>query len=150
MHQKENKRRQFWFCCHMLSGNCQAGPYLEQWMPASNLFSLYSWAIPISKTKIVVFYSLNVEISCNRMNRMFPKMLSGKNPSTETYPLAKTSTHNIHRFLLLKILTRPLSTLVVSITIRVDCCSHTIYQKSEHVFGNGPWAATYLFSISDR
>ena len=20
----ENKRRQFWFCCHMLSGNCQA------------------------------------------------------------------------------------------------------------------------------
>ena len=22
----ENKRRQFWLCCHMLSGNCQAGP----------------------------------------------------------------------------------------------------------------------------
>ena len=25
----ENKRQQFWFCCHMLSGNCQARPYLE-------------------------------------------------------------------------------------------------------------------------
>ena len=25
----ENKRQQFWFCCHMLSGYCQAGPYLE-------------------------------------------------------------------------------------------------------------------------
>ena len=24
--QLENKRRQFWFCCHMLSCNCQAGP----------------------------------------------------------------------------------------------------------------------------
>ena len=24
-----HKRRQFWFCCHMLSGNCQARPYLE-------------------------------------------------------------------------------------------------------------------------
>ena len=24
----ENKRRQFWFCCHMLSGNGQARPYL--------------------------------------------------------------------------------------------------------------------------
>ena len=23
----ETKRRQFWFCCHMLSGDCQAGPY---------------------------------------------------------------------------------------------------------------------------
>ena len=22
----ENKKRQFWFCCHMLSGNCQARP----------------------------------------------------------------------------------------------------------------------------
>ena len=25
----ENKRQQFWFCCHMLSGNCQTRPYLE-------------------------------------------------------------------------------------------------------------------------
>ena len=25
----ENKRRQFWFCCHMLSGNGQVRPYLE-------------------------------------------------------------------------------------------------------------------------
>ena len=25
----ENKRQQFWFCCHMLSGNGQARPYLE-------------------------------------------------------------------------------------------------------------------------
>ena len=25
----ENKRQQFWFCCHMLSDNCQARPYLE-------------------------------------------------------------------------------------------------------------------------
>ena len=25
----ENKRRQFLFCCHMLSGNGQARPYLE-------------------------------------------------------------------------------------------------------------------------
>ena len=24
----ENKRRQFWFCCHMLSVNCQAAPYI--------------------------------------------------------------------------------------------------------------------------
>ena len=32
--QLENKRRQFWFCCHMLSGNGQAHPYLEQWIPA--------------------------------------------------------------------------------------------------------------------
>ena len=30
----ENKRWQFWFCCHMLSGNGQAHPYLEKWMPA--------------------------------------------------------------------------------------------------------------------
>ena len=29
MQQLENKRRQFWFCCHMLSGNGQARPYLE-------------------------------------------------------------------------------------------------------------------------
>ena len=28
-HALENKRQQFWFCCHMLSGSCQARPYLE-------------------------------------------------------------------------------------------------------------------------
>ena len=28
-HYLENKRRQFWFCCHRLSGNGQARPYLE-------------------------------------------------------------------------------------------------------------------------
>ena len=28
MHWKENKIQQFWFCCHMLSGSCQAGSYL--------------------------------------------------------------------------------------------------------------------------
>ena len=28
MHSKDNQRRQFWVCCHiMLSGNCQTGPY---------------------------------------------------------------------------------------------------------------------------
>ena len=41
----ENKKRQCWFCCHMLSGNCQAGP----------LFGV----VDAGKTNIVVFYSLS-------------------------------------------------------------------------------------------
>ena len=28
MHSNENKIGHLWFCCHMLSGKCQAGPYL--------------------------------------------------------------------------------------------------------------------------
>ena len=32
MNQLENKICQFKFCCHMLPGNCQAGPYLELWL----------------------------------------------------------------------------------------------------------------------
>ena len=29
MHQKENKKRQFWICCHILLANYQACPYLQ-------------------------------------------------------------------------------------------------------------------------
>ena len=44
------KSQQFCFCCHMLSGNCQAGPYLYR----SGYRPTYD-----SRTKIVVFYSLS-------------------------------------------------------------------------------------------
>ena len=36
----ENERQPFLFCCHMLSGNCQTDPYIEQWMRAH-----WSWTI---------------------------------------------------------------------------------------------------------
>ena len=46
-----------WLCCHMFSGNCQAGPYLyritQNMNPPDNYQTTYD-----SKTKMVVFYSL--------------------------------------------------------------------------------------------
>ena len=70
---EENKRQQFWFCCHMLSGNCQAvhisivvdtgkagihySKYGHAWQLSDNiwqqnqncrlLFSNYNWAKPM-------------------------------------------------------------------------------------------------------
>ena len=42
---KDIKRRQFWFCCHVLSGNCQAGPYVAE--PASTTVQIWtSWKLP--------------------------------------------------------------------------------------------------------
>ena len=53
MHWQENKIQQFWFCCRMLSVNCQAGPYLYRSTAQTAKLLLDS------KTKIIVFYSLN-------------------------------------------------------------------------------------------
>ncbi len=48
-----------------------------------------------------------------------------------------------YAYMLEWVLTRPLSTSWVSITITWLFCSHTIRQKSSKVAGKGPWVATY-------
>ena len=59
-HYLENKRQQFWFCRHMLSGNGQARPHLEYWMPAlpfinGRIHSIYT------RMRIMVMVSRNLE-----------------------------------------------------------------------------------------